>query len=205
MSTVIAVEKDGRTVIASDSLTSRGSMACVNSAGLPKISRIGSSFVGSTGLSVYKNIMEHYLSGKRAPTLKDERSVLDFYIRFWKALHDHYHFVNDQSCAEDPSPFADLDAEFLVVNRYGIFQVQDILGVTRYERYCAIGSGASHAEGALEVLIGQDMTAAEIAAEAVRVAMKFDRASGGEVIVHEVQSTSAGRKRRKASRGKRSR
>ena len=47
--------------------------------------------------------------------------------------------------------------------------------------------------------------AAEIAAEAVRVAMKFDRASGGEVIVHEVPSTSAGRKRRKAIRVKRSR
>ncbi|MCH9002848.1 MAG: hypothetical protein IIC02_09775 [Planctomycetes bacterium] len=204
MSTIVAVEKDRRTIIASDTLTTSGPMACVNSLGLPKVTRIGSSFVGSTGFSVYKNVLDHYLAGKRAPTLKDERAILDFFIRFWKALHEHYHFVNDQSREDDTSPFAELDTEFLVVNRYGIFQVEDILGVTRYERYCAIGSGASRAEGALEVLMGQDMTAGEIATEAIRVAMMFDRSSGGDVIVYDVQAIAAPRKRRKVSRTRRS-
>ena len=204
MSTIVAVEKDRRIVIASDTLTTSGPMACVNSLGLPKITRVGTSFVGSTGLSVYKNVLDHYLAGKRAPTLKDERAILDFFIRFWKALHEHYHFVNDQSREDDTSPFAELDTEFLVVNRYGIFQVEDILGVTRYERYCAIGSGASRAEGALEVLMRQDMSAGDVAAEAIRVAMKFDRASGGDVIVHDVQSSAAPRKRKKVSRTRRS-
>ncbi len=204
MSTIVAVEKDRRTVIASDTLTTSGPMACVNSLGLPKVTRVGTSLVGSTGFSVYKNVLDHYLSGKRAPSLKDERAILDFFIRFWKALHEHYHFVNDQSREDDSSPFAELDNEFLVVNRYGIFQVEDILGVTRYERYCAIGSGASRAEGALEVLMGQDISAGEIAAEAIRVAMKFDRASGGDVIVHDVQSGAAPRKRRKVRRARRS-
>ena len=142
-------------------------------------------------------------SGHWYLTLKDERAILDFFIRFWKALHEHYHFVNDQSRDDDTSPFAELDNEFLVVNRYGIFQVEDILGVTRYERYCAIGSGASRAEGALEVLMGQDKTAGEIAEEAIRVAMKFDRASGGDVIVYDVKPAAAPRKRRKVSRTRR--
>jgi len=146
---------------------------------------VGASWLGSTGFSVYKNVLDHYLAGRRVPAFKDERTVLDFFVRFWRALHDDYHFVNDQARTDDPSPFADLDAEFLLVNRYGIFQVQDILGVTRYERYCAIGSGASHAEGALEVLMQQDGTAAETATRAVQVAMKFDRATGGEIIVYE--------------------
>ncbi|MCH9034621.1 MAG: hypothetical protein IID42_08965 [Planctomycetes bacterium] len=204
MSTIVAVEKDRRTVIASDTLTTSGPMACVNSLGLPKITRIGTSFVGSSGFSVYKNVLDHYLTGKRAPTLKDERAILDFFIRFWKALHEHYHFVNDQSREDDTSPFAELDTEFLVVNRHGIFQVEDILGVTRYERYCAIGSGASRAEGALEVLMGLDMTAGEIATEAIRVAMMFDRASGGDIIVHDVQPAAAPRRRKKVSRTRRS-
>lgn len=204
MSTIVAVEKDRRTVIASDTLTTSGPMACVNSLSLPKITRIGTSFVGSSGFSVYKNVLDHYLAGKRAPTLKDERAILDFFIRFWKALHEHYHFVNDQSREDDTSPFAELDTEFLVVNRYGIFQVEDILGVTRYERYCAIGSGASRAEGALEVLMGLDMTAGEIATEAIRVAMMFDRASGGDIIVHDVQPAAAPRRRKKVSRSRRS-
>ena len=112
--------------------------------------------------------------------------------------------MNDQSREDDSSPFAELDNEFLVVNRYGIFQVEDILGVTRYERYCAIGSGASRAEGALEVLMRQDMSAGDVAAEAIRVAMKFDRASGGDVIVHDVQSVAAPRKRKNVSRARRS-
>lgn len=204
MSTIVAVEKDRRTVIASDTLTTSGPMACVNSLGLPKITRIGASYVGSSGFSVYKNVLDHYLTGKRAPTLKDERAILDFFIRFWKALHEHYHFVNDQSREDDTSPFAELDTEFLVVNRHGIFQVEDILGVTRYERYCAIGSGASRAEGALEVLMGLDMTAGEIATEAIRVAMMFDRASGGDIIVHDVQPAAAPRRRKKVSRTRRS-
>lgn len=189
MSTIVAVEKYGHTVLACDTLTSCGSMACVNSAGLPKVTRVGTSFIGSTGFSVYKNVLDHYLAGRRAPTLKDERAVLDFFVRFWRALHEDYHFVNDQARSDDPSPFADLDAEFLVVNRYGIFQVQDILGVTRYERYCAIGSGASHAEGALEVLMAQETTAHETAREGVRVAMKFDRATGGETVLYEAPRT----------------
>ncbi len=69
MSTIVAVEKDRRTVIASDTLTTSGPMACVNSLSLPKITRIGTSFVGSSGFSVYKNVLDHYLAGKRAPTL----------------------------------------------------------------------------------------------------------------------------------------
>ena len=198
MSTIVAVEKNGRTVLACDTLTSCGSMACVNSTGLPKVTRAGTSLIGSTGFSVYKNVLDHYLNGRRVPAFKDERTVLDFFVRFWRALHEDYHFVNDQARTDDPSPFADLDAEFLVVNRYGIFQVQDILGVTRYEHYCAIGSGASHAEGALEVLMSQESAPAEIATEAIRVAMKFDRATGGDIIVHEVA-----RRRPKATPAKR--
>lgn len=202
MSTIVAVEKKGKTVLASDTLTSCGSMACINSVGLPKVMRVGTSWLGSTGFSVYKNVLDHYLAGRRVPAFKDERTVLDFFVRFWRALHDDYHFVNDQARTDDPSPFADLDAEFLLVNRHGIFQVQDILGVTRYERYCAIGSGASHAEGALEVLMRQEGSAAETAAEAVRVAMKFDRATGGEVIVYEVTTSRRppARKARKKAR-----
>ena len=197
MSTIVAVEKNGRTAIAWDSMTTVGSLRVTNCLDRTKVHRIGSSLLGVAGLSIYGNVLEHYFAAKRAPSLKDANTIFDFFIKFWRDLRDRYPFVNDQWDDEDPTPFADLDAEFIVANRHGIFGVKEILSVSRFERFCAIGSGASHAEGALEVLYDQPGTAAEIAARSVEVAITYDCKSGAPIDVAEVDATKP-RKRKKS-------
>ena len=202
MSIIVAVQKRGRVAIAWDTMSSFGSTRCVNQAGPPKVFRAGTSFIGSAGFTVYRNLLDHYLAAKKTPTLKNERSIFEFFIHFWRDMHARYHFVDDHADSEDPSPFADLDAEFLVVNRYGIFCVQQILSVSRYERFCAIGSGASHAEGALQVLYQSDVDAREIAESAVRVALEFDAASGGAIEALDMAEQSARQQKRSAGKSK---
>ncbi len=202
MSTIVAVEKNGRTAVAWDTMTTVGSLRVTNCLDRTKVHRIGRSLVGVAGLSIYGNVLEHYFATKRAPALKDATAIFDFFIKFWRDLRERYPFVNDQWDDEDPTPFADLDAEFIVANRYGIFGVKEILSVSQFERFCAIGSGASHAEGALEVLYDQKGSAAEIAMRAVEVAISFDCKSGAPVEVAEV---AAPKPRAKAKPRKRTR
>lgn len=61
---------------------------------------------------------------------------------FWKELHEQYNFVKDQSNEEDPSPFGDLDATFLITNPNGIFYVSSNMSVSKFEKYFAIGAGS---------------------------------------------------------------
>jgi ATP-dependent protease HslVU (ClpYQ) peptidase subunit len=143
--------------------------------------------IGATGLSVYYNILDDYLGSGPKPELKDERSVFKFFVKFWKDLHDRYHFVNDQSDTDSPSPFADLDAEFLVVSSQGLFRVRQILSVSRFDEFCVIGSGSSYAEGSLRILLSSDRVCArEAARRAVEVAVEFDGGSGGLIEVEDL-------------------
>jgi len=200
MSTIVAVEKAGRIAVAWDELSTIGSTRCVNKLGPPKVQRVGSSIVGSAGLSTYRNVLDHYLASKKPPVLKDERAIFQFFVRFWRDMRARYHFVNDQADTDDPSPFADMAAEFLVANRHGLFLVKEILSVTRLGKFCAIGSGAPHAEGALQVLYDQDGSAKDIAQTAVQVALEFDAASVGPVQVLELQERTKPARKNKAKR-----
>ncbi len=199
MSTIVAVEKNGVAAISSDTMSSVGSERVVNAVGTHKVARVGGSYIGFCGLSIYRTILRDYLSRmKRSPQLKDETSILRFFVGFWQAMKDKYHFVDDKAEKDDETPFADLGANFLVANSSGLFVVREILSVSRFERYCAIGSGSSHAQGALEAMYDGRRNASQLAIRATEIALVFDRASGGEIETVEIKM--GVRKRSKSSR-----
>jgi len=202
MSTIVGVRTEKGTAVAWDEMVSVGPTRCVNATHRSKVSQVGDSLIGIAGLMVYQNILEHYTRGDAAPRLNDEGSLFEFFLKFWRALHDRYHLVDDQSDSDASCPFADLDAEFLVANRSGLFLVKQIMSVARYEKFCAIGSGAPHAEGALQVLYRENGSAADIAEEAVRVALEFDRSSGGPVNVRDVPRQQTKGRKKTATRSK---
>ena len=70
---------------------------------------------------------------------------------------------------------------FLVANPQGVFYVAPNLGVTRFEQYYAIGSGADYSLGAVYQLYGNELNAHEIARTAVETAMAFNVNCGGRV------------------------
>ncbi len=183
MSIIVAVIKRGRTVVAADSLYLTGSHKDYGAdlVGRTKVTRVGTSLMGMTGWSLYQNIFDHYIGGvRRPPALKDEAVIFDFFLKFWRTLRERYPFVKEQREGAD-SPFSDLDSSFLVASRYGIFDIHGNMTVWRHKHYCAIGSGAPYAYGALHVMYDQPGGAKDIATRAVESAIRFDDGCGGPI------------------------
>ena len=184
MSIIVAVSKANRIVIAADTMHFYGSRRehADNLANRPKVRKVGRSYIGSVGWSAYDNIMTHYFaSAKRPPSLLNETAIFNCFLKMWRTLKDRYQVVNDQPQSDDPSPFANLDSEFVVVNRNGIFQVDSDLTVTRFEKYLAVGSGDKYAYGALHTSYNRMRTARQIAMQAVEAAIHFDTNCGGDI------------------------
>ncbi|MEE4360862.1 MAG: hypothetical protein V2I63_04990 [Pseudomonadales bacterium] len=182
MSIAAAVVRDGEIALATDSMIHFGGEK-VPSSNLadPKMRRIGQAWVASTGWTLYSNIFEDWLGGrKRAPTLTDGVTIFRFFNLLWKDLHDRYSFVRDQPEDHD-SPFGDLDSTFLVICPGGLFHVASDLSVTRFEQYFAIGSGAPLAMGALHALWASEQDAGALATGAVEAAITHDLYCGGPV------------------------
>ena len=184
MSVAVAVRKGHMIAIAADTQENFGDRRVLRADhGSRKILKIGGSYVAQTGWGLYENILGDYLKKVGAPRLGNEREIFAFFNRLWKRMRKDYSFVNDQSLDNDKSPFADLDAAFLVVNRGGIFHVTGQMSVTRFKRYDAIGSGGPYALGALNALYDGPLRAPEIARRACAAAVDLDVSCGGELDV----------------------
>lgn len=191
MSTIVVVEKKDKRVIASDTLYRNGSTRAANIVGCSKVHRIGDSFIGAAGFAVYTNLLTEYLRTTEGVVLADEGSIFSFFIEFWKKLRSDYHMIDD-ACDDDVStPFANLDAEFVIANSSGQFRVEGTLSTVKFDKFCAIGSGSPYAEGALSVLYDSSADAEEIAVRAIQVAMEYDCATGDEIEVHNVPPAAA--------------
>ena len=182
MSIAVAVRKNGIIALGSDSQTSFGSLRMSPDNHVArKIRKIGMSYLASTGWGLYENILSDFLSRKKTPPLTNSESIFSFFMLLWKNLHEAYPFVNDQSEEEDSSPFGDLDASFLVVNKNGIFYVGSDMSVTRFERYFAIGSGCDYGLGALFALYDQEPDAQILCRKAVEAGIAFNDRCGGPI------------------------
>ena len=191
MSIVVAIRKDGRTVMASDSQSNYDQhRELAPNQVVRKLLKLGNTWLGATGWGLYENILRNYVSSRKSFRLGNEDQLFTFFQGFWRALHERYSYVNDQGDKDDKSPFADLDASFLLANRNGIFQVSSDMSVGRFEQFQAIGSGADYATGAMHALYGQPgATAESIARQAVETAIRFNIYCGGEVQLIQLKSS----------------
>ena len=197
MSIAVAIRKDARIVLATDSQTNLGSerVPAANLSG-PKFMRIGDAYLAATGWTLYSNILADVLARRRAvPRLDSEAGIFKFFTRLWEELHERYNFVKDQADDAD-SPFGSLDSTFLVVCAQGIFGIASDLSVLRYERYFAIGSGAPIALGAAHALYESERDAETIARDAAVAAIDHDVYCGPPVHVATVREPSARGRRR---------
>ena len=198
MSIAVAVRKDARIVLATDSQTNLGSerVPAENLSG-PKFMQIGEAYLAATGWTLYSNILADVLGRRRAtPPLDSEVNIFKFFTRLWGDLHERYNFVKDQADDAD-SPFGSLDSTFLVVCTGGIFGVASDLSVLRYERYFAIGSGAPVAIGAAHALYASECDAEAIARRAALAAIDHDVYCGHPVHVATVRERATRARRRR--------
>jgi ATP-dependent HslUV protease subunit HslV len=189
VSVAVAVQK-GRTIaVAADTQENFGDRRVLRGDhSSSKIMKVGGSYLAQTGWGLYENILGDYLVKAGTPRFRNEREIFVFFNRFWKRMRKDYSFVNDQPIQDDKSPFADLDASFLIVNPGGIFHVTGQMSVTRFTRFDAIGSGAPYALGALHTLHDLASDAAEIARRACAAALHFDISCGGTLDVFTVKA-----------------
>jgi ATP-dependent protease HslVU (ClpYQ) peptidase subunit len=186
MSIVVAVAKQGRTVMAADTQSTFGAeVVPPENLTTIKIRRVGGSLLGRSGWGVYDNILVDLLQRGETPELNDAGQIFRFFTELWKVLHKRYAFVNDQAKRKD-SPFGDLGGSFVIANKNGIFYVAPNLGVTRFERYYAIGAGADYSLGALHQLYDREGDAQQVARSAVETAIAFNVRCGGEIETMEV-------------------
>ncbi len=198
MSIAVAVRKDARIVLATDSQTNLGSerVPAANLSG-PKFMQIGDAHMAATGWTLYSNILADVLGRRRAtPRLDSEVNIFKFFTRLWEELHERYNFVKDQADDAD-SPFGSLDSTFLVVCAQGIFGVASDLSVLRYERYFAIGSGAPIALGAVHALYESEGDAEVIARSAALAAIDHDVYCGHPIHVATVRERAARARQRR--------
>lgn len=199
MSIAVAVRKDARIVLVTDSQTNLGSerVPASNLSG-PKFMQIGEAYLAATGWTLYSNILADVLGRRRAtPRLDGEANIFKFFTRLWVELHERYNFVKDQADDAD-SPFGSLDSTFLVVCAQGIFGVASDLSVLTYERYFAIGSGAPVALGAVHALYESEHDAEAIARAAALAAIDHDVYCGHPIHVATVRERATRTRRRSA-------
>ena len=198
MSIAVAVRKDARIVLATDSQTNLGSerVPAANLSGA-KFMQIGEAYMAATGWTLYSNILADVLGRRRAtPRLDGEVNIFKFFTRLWEELHERYNFVKDQADDAD-SPFGSLDSTFLVVCARGVFGVASDLSVLRYERYFAIGSGAPIALGAVHALYESESDAEAIAHSAAAAAIDHDVYCGHPVHAVTVRERAARTRQRR--------
>ncbi|HZR83585.1 MAG TPA: hypothetical protein VFD92_21000 [Candidatus Binatia bacterium] len=187
MSIAVAVRKEGKIAVAADTQENFGDRKVLRSNHRSeKILAVGASYLAATGWGLYDNLLRDYLARSRTPRFASSEEVFSFFVRFWKQLKSRYTLVNDQSHEDDPTPFADLDSSFLVVNAGGIYQVSGNMSVSTFEEYYAIGSGASYALGAMQALYPTRASADEIARAGCAAAIAFDVFCGGDLDVYVV-------------------
>lgn len=182
MSVIVAVRKSSRIVIAADTQDNFGDLRppAENHRAL-KLREIGGAVLGSSGWALYDDIFSHYFRRSRRIVLTNRTAIFDFFVRFWRDLRKEYPFVNDQPGKESDSPFANLDATFLIASPGGIFLVSSNMSVSEFRQYYAIGSGGDYAIGACHVLFDSVRDPAEIARRSVAAAIAYDSSCGGEV------------------------
>jgi ATP-dependent HslUV protease subunit HslV len=187
MSIAVAVKKNGVIAVAADTQENFGDRKVLRTNHRSeKILRVGGSFLAATGWGLYDNVLRDYLARSRPPRFAGSGEVFRFFVKLWKDLRARYTLVNDQAHEDDPTPFADLDSSFLIVNPTGIYQVSGNMSVSVFEEYYAVGSGSPYALGAMSALYATDLDAEAIARTACRVAIEFDVFCGGDVDLFSV-------------------
>lgn len=186
MTVAVAVRKNGAGVMAADSLVNFGGQRFpTDNCRFHKIYPIGDSLMVWAGWSLYGEMLDAWLGNAQPPSLSTERDVFLFFIQFWRAIRSEYTFVVPRADSSR-HPFVSLDSVFLLLNQSGIYRIAGDMDVTQFEQYCAIGSGADYALGALRVLYDQPLDAAEIARRAVQVGIDFDTHCGGPIDLVEL-------------------
>jgi ATP-dependent HslUV protease subunit HslV len=88
MSTIVVVKKNGRACIAADTLVSWGGtkLGAHYIADMSKVVQVGDTFLGVTGASTHKRVIEHYFARCEKYSFNSPEEIFETWREFHKAL-----------------------------------------------------------------------------------------------------------------------
>lgn len=180
MSTIVVVKKDGKAVIAADTLTTCGSTkeSAAYVVNHEKILKWEESFLGISGSASLQIAVNCFLSETKKKF--NLENIIDIY-RFGLLLHAELkdrHFLR----ADDDEDFETFRGDILIANKSGIYGLSSYRYVQEYSKFYANGSGGEYALGAMFAVYNDtEKTAEEIAAVGVRAGTEFDDGSAAPI------------------------
>ena len=195
MTTIVAVRKNGRIAIGTDSLTSFGETRVAKQYKRvhDKILRVGESYFGICGSSAHHLVFESIFARSKNLRFGSRAEVYETFRKLHTQLKKHA-FMNPKESDGDPYESSQIDS--LLVNPSGIYGVGSYREVFDYERFWAIGSGRNYALGAMFAVFQGPAGAAEIARTGVEAGIEFDKSSGAPLFIHEIRARPLRAKRR---------
>lgn len=188
MTTIVAVRKNGVAAIAADTMSSQGSTSVPGRfrSRPTKIVPFGDSFLGVAGSTATIRVMES-LARRHAESIRLHSidAIFESFREMQATLIREYHLMTGED--DDEQPYESLQANLLIVNSSGIYELQSYREVIEYETFWATGSGYRFAIGAMEAMYETMSDALAIAERAVEVACTFDCDSGLPVESHSVE------------------
>ena len=186
MSTIVVVKKNGKAVIAADSLTTFGDlrMGVPYDACSDKIQQYDEGYFGIVGSAAHALVMESVLKDKKIKIdFSNRMAVFETFRKLHPVLKDKY-FLKTKDEDDDPYEATHIDA--LICNPNGIFGIYSLREVSEYTRFWAIGSGSEYALGAMFALYDRLKSAEEIARAGVEAGSEFNTASALPLTIYTV-------------------
>ena len=175
MTSITAVKKGRKICIACDALTCYGARKEVdgkNACKTPKVTPLGSGYIGSSGAAVISSLLADYIKNRSFEGIDTLSGVFRFFADFRRDMGSFYFSSQEEGMS---LPFHDSGALFLLINKGGIFEINYDGTLRQFSRFAVIGSGENYALGAIASLYQGAGDAQEIACWGVKVAARFDR------------------------------
>ena len=180
MSTTVVVRMHGQACIAADSLTTFGDQkqSSVYDRYSDKLQTLDDGAISIVGSAAHAVVIESVLRERRVRfDLRDRLRIFESFRRLHTELKDEY-FLNPKDDENQNDPYESSRIDALVANPHGIFGVYALREVYEYQRFCAIGSGAEYALGAMYAAWDAASSAEAVARAGVEAGAEFDTGSG---------------------------
>jgi ATP-dependent HslUV protease subunit HslV len=187
VSSIVAVKKNGLAVIGADTQFNRGGMIVQSryQRNHKKVLRFKDSYLGIIGSSAHHNVMESVLSKYHSDIcFNGVKDIFETFLWLHPKLKDEY-FVNTSE--EKEQEYESNQLHILLVNPYGIFDIQSYREVTEFSRFWSIGTGDEYALGAMYAMYDKLDDPRRIAKIGLSAACEFDESSGLPLLCHTVK------------------
>lgn len=186
MSVIVTVRKNNQTVIASDGLSSVGSMniKADNLVNSSKLVKLDSCVIGIAGWSALQDIIIH-LSAKKPDffEFKTREELFGKMLDMHDELTDKYYINTDE---ESDQPVDSSQIHMLIAGKNSIFEVESYRTVVEYNKFFAIGAGARFALGAMHALYDRLENPEDIAKAGVEAACYYSDSCDLPIYIEKV-------------------